>query len=55
VLTEARHRFALPKNDQPIPTDTISFLELEITGFCQLPVDRTTGRHADVVGVFAVR
>lgn len=36
MLTEARHRFALPKNDQPIPTNAISFLELEITGFCQL-------------------
>jgi MoaA/NifB/PqqE/SkfB family radical SAM enzyme len=36
VLTEARHRFAQPKNDQPLPTDVTSFLELEITGFCQL-------------------
>jgi hypothetical protein len=26
-----------------------SFLWLELTGRCQLPVDRTTGRHADEV------
>ena len=33
----------------------LSFVWLEVTGKCQLPVDRTTGRHADVVGVLAVR
>jgi len=38
-----------------VPIDVTSFLELEITGFCQLPVDRTTGRHADVVRVLAAR
>ncbi|MGH3778057.1 MAG: radical SAM/SPASM domain-containing protein [Pseudonocardiaceae bacterium] len=35
-MTDARQRFALWKNDQSLLDDVISFLELEITGFCQL-------------------
>ena len=34
--------------------DGLKFLWLEITGKCQLPIDRTTGRHAEVVMVPAV-
>jgi hypothetical protein len=30
-----------------------SFLWLEITGRCGLPIDRTSGRHADVMVVRA--
>ncbi len=41
-MTEARHQFTQPKNDQSLPIDAISFLELEITGLCQLPVDTAT-------------
>lgn len=36
MLNEARHRFARPKSEQLVPIDVTSFLELEITGFCQL-------------------
>ena len=36
MLTESRRRFAQRKNDRSLPADVISFLELEITGFCQL-------------------
>ncbi|MGH3885798.1 MAG: radical SAM protein [Pseudonocardiaceae bacterium] len=32
----ARHQFTRPKNDQSLPVDATSFLELEITGLCQL-------------------
>lgn len=36
MLTEARRQFAQSKNDQSILLEAISFLELEITGLCQL-------------------
>lgn len=36
MLTEARNQFAQPKSDQSVSFEAISFLELEITGLCQL-------------------
>jgi MoaA/NifB/PqqE/SkfB family radical SAM enzyme len=36
VSTETRHQLARPKNNRSLPIGTISFLELEITGLCQL-------------------
>lgn len=36
MLTEARQGFMRSKSDQSVPIGYISFLELEITGFCQL-------------------
>lgn len=36
MLTEARRQFAQPESDQSISFEAISFMELEITGLCQL-------------------
>lgn len=36
MLAEVSHQFVEAKSDQPPAANSISFLELEITGFCQL-------------------
>ena len=36
MLTQTSHQLTQPRNDQPLPIEATSFLELEITGLCQL-------------------